>query len=93
MTSQPDYQTIAMHILPNISRINVNQAMKFGQLVEHNLRKIFLEKSYSKCGGETILRPSSKKSKLSIFLDQWFFWSNVLYSLFLLYAKLRAIEI
>ena len=70
MTSQPDYQTIAMHILSNISRINVNQAMKFGQLVEHNLRKIFLEKSYSKCGGETILRPSSKKSKLSIFLDQ-----------------------
>ena len=31
---------------------------------------IFLEKSYTKCGGETIPRPFSKKSKLSI--DQQF---------------------
>ena len=28
--------------------------MKFGQLVEYNMRRIFLEKSYIKCGGETI---------------------------------------
>ena len=30
------------------------QAMKFRQLIEHNMRNIFLEKSYTKCGGETI---------------------------------------
>ena len=64
--------------------------MKFGQLIEHNMRNIFVEKSYTECGGETIPRSFSKKSKLSISLDQW---SEVLYRLFLLYANLRAIEI
>ena len=36
--------------------------MKFGQLIEHNTRNIFLEKSYTKCGRETIPRPFSKTS-------------------------------
>ena len=40
-----------------------NQAITFGQLIEHNIRNIFVEKSYKKCGGETILRPFSKKLK------------------------------
>ena len=44
--------------------------MKFGQLIEYNMRKIFLEKSYAKYGGETIPRMFSKKSKLSISLDK-----------------------
>ena len=44
--------------------------MKFGQLIEYNMRNIFLEKSYTKCDGETIPRPLPKKSKLSISLDQ-----------------------
>ena len=43
-----------------------NQTMKFGQLIEYNLRNIFLEKSYTKCGGDNI----SEKSKPSISLDQ-----------------------
>ena len=43
--------------------------MKFGQLIKYNMRKVFLEKSYSKRGRENIPRPFSKKSKLSIFLD------------------------
>ena len=38
--------------------------MKLGQLIEYNMTNIFLEKSYTKCCGETILRPVSKKSKL-----------------------------
>ena len=70
MTSQPGKQTIAIHILPNISRSIFNQAMKFSQLIEYNKRNIFLEKSYTKFGGETIPRPFSKNSKLSICLDQ-----------------------
>ena len=70
MTSQPGWQTIAMHILPNISRSKGNQTMKFGQLIEYNMRNIFLEKSYIKCGGETSPRPFSEKLKLSISLDQ-----------------------
>ena len=28
--------------------------MKFGELIECDVRNIFLERSYSKCGGETI---------------------------------------
>ena len=50
----------------------------------------FLEKAYAKCDGEIIPRPFSKKSKLSISLDQY---PKCLNCLFSLYAKLRAIEI
>ena len=56
--------------------------MKFSQLIEHN---IFLKKSYRKCGGETIARPLSKKSKLSIYLDQL---AKVLTICFYYYVKL-----
>ena len=39
ITSQPGYQTIVIHILPNISLRNIsrskdNQTIKFGQLIE-----------------------------------------------------------
>ena len=70
MTSQPGKQTIAIHILPYISKGKDNQTMKFAQIIEYNMRNIFLETSYTKCGGETIPRPFSKKPKLSISLDQ-----------------------
>ena len=70
MASKPWKRTIAMHILPSISRSNDNQTRKFGQLIEYKMRNIFLETSYTKCCGETIPRPFSKKSKLSIFLHQ-----------------------
>ena len=61
MMSQPGKQTIAIHILLNISRSKGNQAMKFGQLIEYSMSNIFLEKSYTKCDEETIPRPFSKK--------------------------------
>ena len=48
MTSQSGKQTIAIHILSNISRSRGNQTMKFNQLIEYNLKNIFLEKSYTK---------------------------------------------
>ena len=64
--------------------------MKFGQLIECNIRNIFLEKSYAKCGGESSPRPFFEKVKLTISLDQR---SKDLRSLFLLYGKLRAVEI
>ena len=54
------------------------------------MRNIFLEKPYTKYGGGAILKPFSKKSNLSISLDQK---CKVSYSLFLLYAKLRGIKI
>ena len=64
--------------------------MKFGHLIECNMRSIFLEKSYTKGGGETSPRLFFEKLKLTISLDQW---PKVLYSLFLLYGKSRTIKI
>ena len=70
MTSQPGSQTIAIRILPNISRSKDNQTVKFDQLIEYNMKKIFVEKSYAKYAGEIIPRPLPKKQKLSTSLDQ-----------------------
>ena len=56
MTSQPGKQIVAIHIFPNISRSKRDQTMKFGQLIGNNMGNIFLETSYTKCGGETIPR-------------------------------------
>ena len=64
MKSQSVKQTIAIHLLPNISRIKENQTMKFGQLIEYDMRNTFLEKSYTKCGRETVPRSFFKKTKL-----------------------------
>ena len=52
-----------------MSRHKGNQAMKFGQLIEYNMRSIFVKKSYSKCDGETIPTPLSKKSKLNLWIN------------------------
>ena len=70
MMSQPAKQTIAIHVLPYISRSKDNQIVEFGQLTEYNMGKIFLEKLYPKFGGETSPKPFSKKSNLRISLDQ-----------------------
>ena len=56
MTSQPGQQTTAIHIIIDIIRSKENQAIKFGQFIEHNLRNIFLEKSYKKCGRDPFLK-------------------------------------
>ena len=44
MTSQPGFQTIAIHILPNILQSKGNQTMKFDQLIQYNTRNIFFQK-------------------------------------------------
>ena len=69
MTLQPGKQEIAMHIFHNISRSKGNLTMKFILLIEYNMRHNFLENSYTKCGGEIIAGPFSKKSKFSISLE------------------------
>ena len=43
VTSQSGWQTIRIHILTNISISKNNQAMKFGWLIEYNIKNIFLE--------------------------------------------------
>ena len=70
MTSQTGKQTIVTHILPNISISKGNETIKFGQLIEHNMRNIFLEKLYTKCEGKTSPRSFPKKNRSSISLDQ-----------------------
>ena len=64
--------------------------MKFGQLIKCNMRNNFLEKPYIKCGEKTIPRPFSKKIKIKYNSE---YYSKILYSLFLMYAKFRAIKI
>ena len=56
------------HVFWNISSKKGNQTTKFSQLIEYNMKNIFLEISYTKWGGETINRPLSEWSKLSISL-------------------------
>ena len=72
--------------MPNISRSKGNKTVKYGKLIEYNMRNILLEKSCTKYGGETSLRPLFKKSKLSIPLDQQ---SETLHSLFWLYVQVE----
>ena len=52
--SQAGQQIIAIHILPNIWRSNTNQATKYGQFIEYNLRNIFV-RSYIKNESERLV--------------------------------------
>ena len=47
MMSQPCQQTIVIHILPNMRSNNI-QVMKFGQLINYNMRIIFIRKMIHK---------------------------------------------
>ena len=64
MTSQSAEQIITIHIFFNISRNKEYWTIKFGQLIENDIRNIFIEKSYTKWDGENSPRPFSKKSKI-----------------------------
>ena len=44
------YVTIAIRIFCNISRSKANQTLKFGHLIEYNVRKNFLQNSCRKSG-------------------------------------------
>ena len=50
MTSQTGWQTATINILPDISKTDGTQAIKFGQLVEYNVSNIFYEKVCRKWG-------------------------------------------
>ena len=58
-----------MTYCPIFQEIKATSSMKFGQLIDYSMRNIFLEKSYTKFGGEVSPRPFHKKSKLSISLN------------------------
>ena len=63
MTSQPGYEAVTIHTFSNIRRSKSNQTRKYGQLIEYNMKNIFVEKSCSKCGGETISTPFFVKNQ------------------------------
>ena len=54
------FQIIKIDILTKISKGKDNHKMKFDELIEYNMKNIFLEKSCTKCGGEATPRPFSK---------------------------------
>ena len=64
--------------------------MKSGKLIECNMRNIFLTKSYTICGGETIPRSFSTKSELSTSVDHY---SKDFMQFTIIACKLRAIKI
>ena len=60
MTSQAGRQMITIRILSNISRSKSNQTKILSQLIEYNMKNIFLKKSYTKCGGKSTPMPFYK---------------------------------
>ena len=73
MTWQLGLQTIAVHVLSNISQSKGKQTMKFGQIIEHK-RIMFLQKLCRKRGRETSSRPLC-------FLKKLMRWKQVVCSL------------
>ena len=51
-------QSYNTYVIQYLSKCN--QTVKFGQLIEYNMRNIFLEESCTKCGGKCSLRPFYK---------------------------------
>ena len=61
MVSQPGKEITAVHILHNISRNKGNKPMKFGQLIEYNMRNIFIENSHKNLVEKVLSDPFLKK--------------------------------
>ena len=66
MTSQPGYQAMVIHTLPNTSQSKSSQTLKYGQVMEHNKKNIFLQKSSEKWGRETSSIPLFFLQKRSV---------------------------
>ena len=49
---QSGKQGIVIHILPNISRTKGNQTIKLDKLIEYNMRRNFLKKTYTNRDGK-----------------------------------------
>ena len=70
MTSEPEKQTTAIHILSDISSSKSLKEMKFGQLIKYKIETHVSWKIMNKMWWRTIPRIFSKKSKLRISLTQ-----------------------
>ena len=67
MMSQPGKKQLQYTYCPKSQEV---KTVKFGHLIEYNMRTIVQDKSYPKCGGKTSPKPFSKKPKFSISLYQ-----------------------
>ena len=65
MTSHVGQQIITIHILFNISSSQCNQAMKIGQLIEYNIRNIFI-KNYTQNMVEKLVPDPFIKIKIEL---------------------------
>ena len=59
MPPKPGSQTIAVHVLVNMSRSKCNQTMKFDQLIEYNMKNIEILK-YWNWAADLLLLPHIK---------------------------------
>ena len=64
MARQIGQQITTTLALSSFSRSKGNQTIRFGQLIEYNMRNYFLGKSYKKCSGEASPRRFYKKFKI-----------------------------
>ena len=55
MTLQTRQKNKTIHILPHISRSKGNREMKFGQLIEYDVRNVFLKNHDEKQAGRLVL--------------------------------------
>ena len=53
--------------------------MKFGQLIEYNMRKICLEKLYTKCGGESPDPFLKSQNRAYFWIDNIKFYADCFY--------------
>ena len=66
----------------NISRGRGTQAMKLAQLIENNMRNIFLENSFAKGSGDTIPDPFLKnKNRTYLWINSLKFYTACFYSM------------
>ena len=86
VTARP---TITINILPNISRRKGIHTMKFGQLVEYNIRKFLLKNHTYNVVQKLVPDHFSKISKLNISLN---LQSEVLYRLFIVCSSGRLLK-
>ena len=67
MMLKPGKQIITIHRLLNISRSKGNQTMKFGQLIEQNMRK-FLMKNHTQDVMKKLFPDRFPKSKMRLII-------------------------
>ena len=63
--SQTEKQIITIHLLPNISRSKDNQTIKFGQLIEYNMRTVFLKNHVQNMLEKLVADPFIKNQNLA----------------------------